>query len=108
MSPDLASSEPRPDSEESPRLAPGPGDIELSVVMPCLNEHDTLETCIRKAQRAMAVAGIQGEVVVADNGSSDGSQAIARACGARVVNVPSAGTAMPCGPASRPRGAPTC
>jgi glycosyltransferase involved in cell wall biosynthesis len=87
MSPDLASSEPRPKSEESAGLATDPGGIDLSVVMPCLNERDTLETCIRKAQRAMAVAGIQGEVVVADNGSSDGSQAIARACGARVVNV---------------------
>ena len=87
MSADLASSERRPESAKSPRLASGLGEIELSVVMPCLNERDTLETCIQKAQRAMADAGIQGEVVVADNGSSDGSQAIARACGARVVNV---------------------
>ena len=77
MSADLASSERRSESAKSPRLASGLGEIELSVVMPCLNERDTLETCIRKAQRAMADAGIQGEVVVADNGSSDGSQAIA-------------------------------
>ena len=59
----------------------------LSVVLPCLDEADTLATVIRKAQAAMQRAGIDGEVVVADNGSSDGSQAIARECGARVVHV---------------------
>ena len=48
-------------------------DIELTVVMPCLNEADTLATCIRKALTAMEAAGIDGEVIVADNGSSDGS-----------------------------------
>lgn len=64
MSPDVASSEASFEIEESARPAPGPGDVELSVVMPCLNESDTLETCIRKAPRAMATAGIQGEVVV--------------------------------------------
>jgi glycosyltransferase involved in cell wall biosynthesis len=61
--------------------------IELSVVMPCLNEADTLATCIRKARCAMENAAIVGEVVVADNGSSDGSVEIARAAGARVVPV---------------------
>jgi hypothetical protein len=61
--------------------------IEVSVVMPCLNEADTLATCIQKAQRAMEQAGIVGEVVVVDNGSSDDSVAIARAGGARVVVV---------------------
>ncbi len=65
--------------------------IELSVVMPCLNEADTLETCIRKAARAMEEQGIAGEVVVADNGSTDGSQEIARRCGARVVPVSARG-----------------
>src|SRR4029079_11269132 len=60
---------------------------EVSIVMPCLNEADTLETCIRKAQRALAEHHISGEIVVADNGSTDGSQAIARRLGARVVNV---------------------
>ncbi|RIK88648.1 MAG: dolichol-P-glucose synthetase [Planctomycetota bacterium] len=55
--------------------------------MPCLNEADTLATCIRKAQHAMAAAGVRGEVVVADNGSTDGSQAIALELGARVVSV---------------------
>ncbi len=62
-------------------------DIELSVVLPCLNEADTLETCIRKALGAMADHDIPGEVVVADNGSTDGSQAIAESAGARVVPV---------------------
>jgi hypothetical protein len=66
-------------------------DIELSVVMPCLNEADTLEACIVKARRAMSEAGIRGEVVVADNGSDDGSLDIGARAGARVVNVPARG-----------------
>jgi len=68
----------------SPVTASSP---ELSAVMPCLNEADTLETCLRKAFRAMADAGIDGEVVVADNGSTDGSREIAERLGARVVPV---------------------
>jgi glycosyltransferase involved in cell wall biosynthesis len=62
-------------------------EVELSVVMPCLNEADTLATCIRKARRGVADAGVAGEIVVADNGSTDGSQEIARSLGARVVSV---------------------
>jgi glycosyltransferase involved in cell wall biosynthesis len=61
--------------------------LEVTVVMPCLNEADTLATCIRKALAAMRNAGIAGEVVVADNGSTDGSLAIAIAEGARLVQV---------------------
>ena len=61
--------------------------LEVSVVMPCLNEADTLATCIEKAQRALNENKIQGEVIVADNGSTDGSQAIATCLGARVVPV---------------------
>jgi len=60
---------------------------ELSVVMPCLNEARTLGICIRKAQDSFARIGISGEVVVADNGSTDGSQKIAEELGARVVPV---------------------
>ncbi|HMI89367.1 MAG TPA: glycosyltransferase family 2 protein [Polyangiaceae bacterium] len=66
-------------------------DIELSVVMPCLNEADTLETCIVKAKEAISQHRIRGEVVIADNGSSDGSQAIAERLGARVVDVKAKG-----------------
>jgi len=61
--------------------------VEVSVVMPCLNEADTVAICVEKALRALSEAGIHGEVLVADNGSSDGSQALARAAGAQVVPV---------------------
>lgn len=57
-------------------------------MLPCLNEAETLETCIRKAQSSIARMGIAGEVIVADNGSTDGSQGIARRLGARVVDIP--------------------
>jgi glycosyltransferase involved in cell wall biosynthesis len=60
----------------------------LSVVLPCLNEAETLATCVTKAQRSMETLGIEGEVIVADNGSTDGSQEIARRSGARVIDVP--------------------
>jgi len=62
-------------------------DIEVTIVMPCLNEAETLATCIRKAQACFYENGVRGEVVIADNGSTDGSQEIARALGARVVDV---------------------
>jgi glycosyltransferase involved in cell wall biosynthesis len=68
-----------------------PESIELSVVMPCLNEAETLATCIRKAQQAMEAAGIGGEVIIADNGSTDGSREIAEGLGARVVRVTARG-----------------
>ena len=61
--------------------------IEVSVVMPCLNEADTLEMCIEKAQRALRKHQISGEIIVADNGSSDVSLAIAERMGVRVVRV---------------------
>jgi len=66
---------------------PAQNSLELSVVMPCLNEADTLESCIRKARRAMAKHGIAGEIVVADNGSTDDSIRIAESNGARVVHI---------------------
>ncbi len=65
--------------------------IELSIVMPCLNEAETLETCIRKARTFLARSGVPGEIVIGDNGSTDGSQEIARRNGARVVDVPMRG-----------------
>ena len=61
--------------------------IELSVVMPCLNESATLGACIKQAQETLKRQGIRGEVVIADNGSTDGSQKIAADLGARVVAV---------------------
>jgi Glycosyltransferases involved in cell wall biogenesis len=60
---------------------------EVSVVMPCLNEAETLATCVEKAARALASNSIAGEIIVADNGSTDGSQAIATRSGSRLVSV---------------------
>src|SRR6185295_138411 len=60
---------------------------EVSIVMPCLNEAETLAVCIAKARRFFESSGVHGEVVVADNGSNDGSQQIAASSGARVVPV---------------------
>lgn len=60
---------------------------ELSIVMPCLNEARTLPVCVRKAKEFLQQHNVKGEIIVADNGSSDGSQAIAREAGARVVDI---------------------
>jgi glycosyltransferase involved in cell wall biosynthesis len=60
---------------------------EVSVLIPCLNEAETLPTCIRKAQVALKEAALDGEIVVADNGSTDGSPEVAKSLGARVVHV---------------------
>jgi len=65
--------------------------IEVSVVIPCLNEEDTLASCIEKARRALLEHNIAGEVVVADNGSTDSSRAIAEREQARVVTIKEAG-----------------
>jgi len=83
----------RPNSECQPRAvaATEPEPVELSVVLPCLNEAETLESCIREAQQAILAAHIAGEVIVADNGSCDGSAEIAERLGARVVNVKAKG-----------------
>jgi glycosyltransferase involved in cell wall biosynthesis len=61
--------------------------MELTILMPCLNEADTVEVCIAKSLVFLRGAGVQGEVVVADNGSTDGSQVLAMKAGARVVAV---------------------
>jgi glycosyltransferase involved in cell wall biosynthesis len=68
-----------------------PTEVELSVVMPCLNEAETLQTCIAKAQKSILELGIEAEVIIADNGSTDGSQAIAARMGARVVQIKTRG-----------------
>jgi glycosyltransferase involved in cell wall biosynthesis len=77
-------------AESAVGSAPRPG-IELSVVLPCLNEAETLAVCIDKARESLSRLQVHGEIVVADNGSTDGSQDIARARGARVVDVPRRG-----------------
>lgn len=61
--------------------------LELTILMPCLNEQETIEVCVQKALAFLARANIQGEVLIADNGSTDGSQALAEAAGARVIAV---------------------
>ena len=65
--------------------------IQLTILMPCLNEAETLAACIRKAQASLLSLGVSGEVLIADNGSKDGSQEIAEKLGARVVDVPEKG-----------------
>ncbi len=66
-------------------------DLELTILMPCLNEAETLATCIGKAHGFLQRTGIAGEVLIADNGSTDGSPAIAMGQGARLVEVPARG-----------------
>ncbi|HZO82836.1 MAG TPA: glycosyltransferase family 2 protein [Candidatus Binataceae bacterium] len=67
--------------------SPAAAEVELSVVIPCLNEADTLAGCIERAQRGLRKARVDGEIIIADNGSTDGSVEIARAMGVRVVPV---------------------
>src|SRR6516162_8190350 len=62
-------------------------EIDVSIVMPCLNEADTVGTCIARARAVLSEHGIVGEVVIADNDSSDGSPELAARAGARVVVV---------------------
>lgn len=66
-------------------------ELELTILMPCLNEAETVGICVAKARGFLERAGVAGEVLVADNGSTDGSQAIAASAGARVVAVPERG-----------------
>lgn len=63
-------------------------ELELTILMPCLNEAETLEVCIKKARTFLENSGIKGEILIADNGSTDGSVEIAQRCGARVEHVP--------------------
>ncbi len=70
-----------------PRGANGSEALELTILMPCLNEAETVATCVRKARSFLSGAGVAGEVLVADNGSTDGSLQLAEAAGARVCRV---------------------
>ena len=75
-------------NEASAQSAPeAPAQVDVSIVIACLNEADTLETCIDKAERALSEHDLAGEIIVADNGSSDGSQAIALRRGVRLLAV---------------------
>ena len=65
--------------------------MKLSVVIPCLNEADTLASCLRKARAGIKEADVESEIIVADNGSTDGSQQIAEKFGAQVISVPTKG-----------------
>jgi hypothetical protein len=78
---------------DEPRLKPAANDgaIELTIMMPCLNEAETLAVCIDKAKSFLERSGVVGEVLIADNGSTDGSQLIAEEHGARVVAIPERG-----------------
>jgi glycosyltransferase involved in cell wall biosynthesis len=73
--------------------------VELSIVMPCLNEAETLARCIEKAKLGIQKSGVRGEILIADNGSTDGSIQIAEKSGARIVQVKEKGygSALRCG-----------
>jgi len=71
--------------------SPPESELELSIVMPCLNEAETIGVCVKAAKAFLEAHGLRGEVIVADNGSIDGSQQIANALGARIVAVPNRG-----------------
>jgi glycosyltransferase involved in cell wall biosynthesis len=76
---------PPPESEQTLET------VDVSVIMPCLNESATIGTCVTKALQAIRQLDLNGEVIVGDNGSIDGSQEIARARGARVISIPEPG-----------------
>ena len=81
------------DLKRSAEVTPA-GDVaalELTILMPCLNEAETIEVCVRKALGFLKRSGVSGEVLIADNGSTDGSQGLAESQGARVVAVPERG-----------------
>lgn len=81
----------QPQGLEQAADLPRPGEPVVSVVIPCLNEAETIAVCVRKALGAIERRGVAGEVIVADNGSTDGSRELARAAGARLVDEPRRG-----------------
>lgn len=82
---------PRPAVREGALRDPAVAAVEVSVVIPCLDEAETVGRCVARARAALVECGVAGEVVVADNGSTDGSREVARAAGARVVPVAARG-----------------
>ena len=80
-----------PEPDHAKRDRPPQRDVELTILMPCLNEAETVAVCVRKAVKFLVDHRIAGEVVIADNGSTDGSQRLAEEAGARVVPVPEPG-----------------
>ena len=66
-------------------------ELHLSILMPCLNEANTVAVCVSKAKSFLATHKIKGEVIVADNGSTDGSQHLADEAGARIIHIPKRG-----------------
>src|SRR5688500_14913189 len=81
----------RPTAGGEREISPSEAPLELTVLMPCLDESETVAACVERALDFLADRGIAGEVLVADNGSSDGSQRLARDAGARVVEIPARG-----------------
>jgi hypothetical protein len=84
LAPELAAAGSAPVPTDSPQL-------DVTVVLPCLDEREAVGDCVRRAREALATAGLRGEVLVVDNGSRDGSGAVAAAAGARVVEEPRRG-----------------
>jgi cellulose synthase/poly-beta-1,6-N-acetylglucosamine synthase-like glycosyltransferase len=94
MSPEKAdkpSEESVPPTERDGPAVPPEGAIEISVVLPCLNEEQTVATCVEKARQWFGSARLRGEVIVVDNGSTDRSRERAREAGARVIDEPRRG-----------------
>jgi glycosyltransferase involved in cell wall biosynthesis len=81
----------RPPRSGGVAAASGRDEVLVSVVIPCLNEAEAIAECVRDARQALRSAGLEGEVLVADNGSTDGSRDLARAAGARLVEEPRRG-----------------
>jgi cellulose synthase/poly-beta-1,6-N-acetylglucosamine synthase-like glycosyltransferase len=89
--PDKPSEEPVPPTERDGPAVPPEGAVDISVVLPCLNEERTVATCVLKARKWFQSARLRGEVIVVDNGSTDRSQEEAREAGARVIDEPRRG-----------------
>src|SRR5690348_13835415 len=86
--PDAAGPRREPPADE-PSMSASP--IDVSIVLPCLDESATVGICVHKALACLERLGVRGEVVVADNGSTDGSREVATVAGARVIDVPARG-----------------